>query len=188
MADGKEDWVAMMRAWYGPFKESLSAAGEQMEKVVIEAKPAGIDCPTCGKPMVIKSSRFGEFTACSGYPECKTVVRPQAEKVDVPCPKDGGEIVQKRTKKGGTFFGCANYPACDWTAWGKPVGRDCPKCGTLLIENTYFGRKLGIKCANPDCDHKEPLPRKPKAGEGDEGAFVPSDADVPAVEKELVAA
>lgn len=183
VAEGKQDWVAMMRAWYVPFAESISQAGEQMERVKIEAKPAGIDCPTCGKPMVIREGRFGAFTACSGYPECKTVVRPEAEKIDIPCPKDGGEIVQKRTKKGGIFFGCANYPACDFTAWGKPIGRNCPQCQSMLIENTYFGRKLGIKCINPECDYKEALPRKRKGEDED----APAEEQT-AGERELAAA
>ena len=160
VAEGKEDWVAMMRQFYTPFEESLSKAGELMERVKIEPKMAGQDCPKCGKPMVIRSSRFGEFIGCSDYPECKTIVRPESAKIEVPCPKCAGEVVQKRSKKGATFFGCANYPACDFVAWGKPVGRACPQCESALVENTFRGgRVIGIKCHNADCDYKENLPK-----------------------------
>ena len=161
VADGNADWVAMMKQFYVPFEASLNKAGEEMEKVKIEPKLAGIDCPNCGKPMVVRSSRFGEFVGCSDYPECKTIVRPEAAKVDVPCPKCGGEISQKRSRKGATFFGCGSYPTCDFVAWGKPIGRQCPQCQSALVENTFRGgRVIGIKCHNAECDYKEALPKK----------------------------
>ena len=182
VAEGKEDWVAMMRSFYGPFAESLEKAGEEMEKVKIEPKLAGIDCPNCGKPMVVRSSRFGEFVGCSDYPECKTIVRPEAEKIDVPCPKCGGEIVQKRSRKGAIFYGCKEYPKCDFVAWGKPTGENCPTCGSPVVENTYRGRVIGVKCHNAECDYKEST-KKPTedAGESDETG---STAE-PAPEREL---
>ena len=208
VAEGKEDWVQMMRRWYDPFAESVKKAGTEMESLKVPPREAGQDCPTCGKPMVIRSSRYGEFVSCSDYPKCKTIVRPQAEesegecpkcgkpmqaragrfgkfiactdypeckttkqisavKVDVPCPKCGGEVVQKRSKKGATFFGCGNYPKCDFVAWGKPVGRNCPKCESILVENTFRGGRVsGIKCHNAECDYKESAP--PKSAEADE--------------------
>ncbi len=227
VAEGKEDWVAMMRRWYDPFADSVKRAKTEMESMREPPRDAGRDCPTCGKPMVIRASRFGEFVSCSGYPACKTIVRPEAQatddpcpkcgkpmlartgrfgefiactdypeckttrqpasaKVDVPCPKCGGEIQQKRSKKGMTFFGCANYPGCDFVSWGKPIGRPCPDCGSPLAENTFRGRLTGIKCTNAECGHKEPLPRAPKADAGAEFR----DEDAPPVEdyKELAAA
>jgi DNA topoisomerase-1 len=102
---------------------------------------------------------------CSGYPECKTIIRPQAATVDVPCPKCGGEVQQKRSKKGAIFYGCANFPTCDFVAWGKPIGRACPDCGNPLVENTFKGRVIGIRCSSKDCAHKEPLARKAKGDE-----------------------
>ncbi len=226
VAEGKEDWVQMMRRWYDPFAESVTKAGAEMENLKVPPREAGQDCPTCGKPMVIRSSRYGEFISCSDYPKCKTIVRPEAEKsegecpkcgkpmveragrfgkfiactdypeckttkqvsavkVEVPCPKCGGEVVQKRSKKGATFFGCANYPGCDFVAWGKPVGRPCPKCESPLVENTFRGgRVVGIKCNNSECDYKEPLP--PKSNEAAESAEF-TDADAPPAERELAA-
>jgi len=187
VAEGKEDWVEMMRQFYGPFAETLLKAGELMEKVKIEPKLADMDCPNCGKPMVYRSSRFGEFIGCSDYPECKTIHRPEAAKVETPCPKCGGEVVQKRSKKGTTFFGCANYPTCDFVAWGKPIGRACPQCASALVENTFRGgRVIGIKCHNADCDYKEPLPRKDKGEDADSENS--ESADDSAAARELVAA
>ena len=227
VAEGKEDWVKMMRRWYDPFAESVTKAGAEMENLKVPPREAGQDCPTCGKPMVIRSSKYGEFISCSDYPKCKTIVRPEGEKsegecpkcgkpmleragrfgkfiactdypeckttkqvaalkVDVPCPKCGGEVVQKRSKKGATFFGCATYPVCDFVAWGKPLGRPCPKCQSPLVENTFRGGRVsGIKCNNAECDYKEALP--PKTKDVPEGTDM-TDADAPPAERELVAA
>ena len=226
VAEGKEDWVKMMRRWYDPFAESVTKAGVEMENLKVPPREAGQDCPTCGKPMVIRSSKYGEFISCSDYPKCKTIVRPEGEKsegecpkcgkpmleragrfgkfiactdypeckttkqvaalkVDVPCPKCGGEVVQKRSKKGATFFGCATYPVCDFVAWGKPLGRPCPKCQSPLVENTFRGGRVsGIKCNNAECDYKEALP--PKTKDAPEGTDM-TDADAPPAERELAA-
>jgi len=173
--EGDQDWVQLMRAFYGPFHALVIKAGEEMERVKIEPKDAGQVCPNCGKPMVVRSSRFGEFVGCSGYPECKTIIRPEAAKVEAPCPKCGGEVVQKRSRKGTIFYGCANYPKCDFVAWGKPIGRDCPDCGQPLIENTFRGRPSGIKCSNKDCAYKESAHGKGKEHDGSEDADAPAD-------------
>ena len=228
VAEGREDWVAMMRRWYDPFADSVKLAKTEMEDLRVPPRDAGQECPTCGKPMVIRSSRFGEFVSCSGYPACKTIVRPEAAtveepcpkcgkpmvvragrfgefiactdyptckttrqppaaRVDVPCPKCGGEIQQKRSKKGATFYGCANYPTCDFVTWGKPIGRPCPDCGSPLVENTFRGRTAGIKCLNADCGHKEALPRR-KPEEASESVSEFRDEDAPPREPELAAA
>jgi DNA topoisomerase-1 len=158
--EGSEDWIKMMKQFYTPFHEGVEKAGSEMERVKIEPKLTDQICEKCGKPMAERSSRFGTFLGCSGYPECKNISRPPAAKVEIPCPKDGGEIVQKRSKKGTTFYGCANYPACDFVSWGKPIDRNCPECGQILTENSFRGRIIGIKCSNKDCTHKEPLPKK----------------------------
>ena len=223
VAEGKEDWVQMMRRWYDPFAESVKKAGTEMESLKVPPREAGQDCPTCGKPMVIRSSRYGEFVSCSDYPKCKTIVRPEAEesegecpkcgkpmqaragrfgkfiacadypeckttkqisavKVDVPCPKCGGEVVQKRSKKGATFFGCGNYPKCDFVAWGKPVGRSCPKCESILVENTFRGGRVsGIKCHNAECDYKEAAPPKSAEAEENQGTTEVSSKELAAV-------
>lgn len=228
VAEGKEDWVQMMRRWYDPFAIDVEKAGTDMETVKKPPREAGIECPTCGKPMVIRESRYGEFVSCSDYPKCKTIVRPEptesqgdcpkcgkpmleragrfgkfiactdypeckttkqpaAQRVDVPCPKCGGEIVQKRSKKGAVFFGCNNYPKCDFVAWGKPVGRNCPKCESVLVENTFRGGRVsGIKCHNSECDYKEAAPPKKQDADTDD-LGERTDADAPPAEQELAA-
>ncbi len=95
-------------------------------------QPTDEKCPECGAPMVVKSGRFGRFLACSRYPECKGT-RPFAAKVGVSCPKCGGDILERRSKRGRTFYGCSNYPKCDFTAWSRPLPRPCPICGSLLL-------------------------------------------------------
>ncbi len=228
VAEGKEDWVQMMRRWYDPFAIDVKKAGTDMETVKKPPREAGIECPTCGKPMVVRESRYGEFVSCSDYPKCKTIVRPEptesqgdcpkcgkpmleragrfgkfiactdypeckttkqpaAQRVDVPCPKCGGEIVQKRSKKGAVFFGCNNYPKCDFVAWGKPVGRNCPKCESVLVENTFRGGRVsGIKCHNSECDYKEAAPPKKQDTDTDD-LGERTDADAPPAERELAA-
>jgi DNA topoisomerase-1 len=98
-------------------------------------------CPKCGSPMIIKKGRFGEFLACSAYPKCKTT-RPLTHALKVKCPKDGGDLVEKRTKKGKIFYGCANYPKCDFATWSKPIEEPCPVCGGLQVQ----AKKELVKC------------------------------------------
>ena len=97
-----------------------------------EAQTTDETCTECSAPMVIKRGRFGPFLACSRYPECKGA-RPLLKKVGVDCPKDGGDIVEKRSKRGRTFYSCANYPNCDFTSWSRPFSQPCPTCGGLLV-------------------------------------------------------
>jgi DNA topoisomerase-1 len=104
-------------------------------------------CDECGSPMVIKRGRFGQFLACSRYPECKGS-RPLLKKIGVVCPKDGGELVEKRSKRGRTFYSCANYPNCDFTSWSRPLKQPCPSCEGLLV----VGAKGTAKCTN--CEWK----------------------------------
>lgn len=130
-------------------------------------------CPKCGKPMVIRQGKYGPFLGCSGYPKCRTVMplpgapapeRPPVEKVGVACPKCGGDVVVKRSRKGAVFYGCANYPTCDYVTWHRPVGRPCPKCGWPLGEKSYRGKSQGVLvCTNPDCDHTERLTSEQEA-------------------------
>jgi DNA topoisomerase I len=108
-------------------------------------------CPNCGKPLVIKQGRFGEFTACTGYPECKYV---KQKSTGVICPKDGGDVVERKSRRGKVFYGCANYPKCDFTLWNKPVLEPCPKCGwAFLTEKITKRHGRQILCANEACDY-----------------------------------
>jgi DNA topoisomerase-1 len=120
---------------------------------VSAAKPDQIldeKCPNCGRNLVIKQGRFGEFTACTGYPECKYV---KQKTTGVLCPKDGGDVVEKKTRRGKVFYGCANYPNCDFTLWNKPVLEPCPTCGwTFLTEKVTKRHGRQLVCANESCD------------------------------------
>ncbi len=143
-------WRKVVEEFYGPFSITLKSADEAIEKVDLTEETDEI-CEKCGSSMVIKHGRFGRFLACSNYPECsntKSIVM----KTGVKCPKCGGDIVERKTKKGRIFYGCLNYPKCDFSTWDKPLKEPCPKCDSLLVEKTS-GKKTSIKCTNDTCDY-----------------------------------
>lgn len=111
-------------------------------------------CPKCGSPMVIKSGRFGRFIACSKYPECKTT---KPISMGIKCPEDGGEIVERRTKKGKIFFSCSNYPKCKFATWYKPMSKNCPKCGSSILVEKRTKKEQSLACIKKECDYKETL-------------------------------
>jgi DNA topoisomerase-1 len=148
IAAGDRAWVPTMREFYGPFTETLKQAEQSVQRVRLKDEPSGETCEKCGRPMVIKLGRYGKFLACSGFPECRNS-RPLLEKIGVTCPTcKQGEIVERRSKKGRTFYGCERYPECDFVAWNKPVNATCPRCGSYMVE---AGRKGQIRC--PACGH-----------------------------------
>ena len=118
IARGERGWVPVLSDFYQPFEAELERADATMEKVTLEDEPAGENCARCGRPMIIRTGRFGRFIACTGFPECRNT-KPLLNKVGVTCPLDGGELVERRTRKGRTFYGCANYPACSFTSWER---------------------------------------------------------------------
>src|SRR5215217_2361185 len=147
IASGDRAWVPTLHEFYGPFVETLARAEQTMERVRLKDEPAGEDCERCGRPMVIKLGKFGKFQACSGFPDCRNA-RPLLTRIGVRCPTCGeGEIVERRSKKGRTFFGCERYPACDFVSWNKPVDRVCPRCGNAYLVES--GRRGQDKC--PAC-------------------------------------
>ena len=147
-----DDWKEVIRDFYEPFKDELEFADKSIEKVKIEDEPTDEICELCGKPMVIKHGRYGEFIACSGYPECKNT-KPILTKIDVPCPKCGKDIIVRKSKRGKLFYGCSGYPECDFVAWNKPVDKKCPECGAIMVEKNMKSVKLA--CSNPECKYKE---------------------------------
>lgn len=159
--EGELDWVALLRDFYEPFEKDLERANEEMERVRIEPKESDQVCPNCGKKMLVREGRFGEFLGCSGYPECKTTM-PITKKVDVPCPVCGeGEILEKKSRKGKTFYGCSRYPDCSFVTWDRPVDKRCPTCGGLLGERRFRGRMIGYRCTNQECDYQQSRGRQP---------------------------
>ncbi len=149
IADGEADWVKIMSAFYGPFSVQVQKA--QAEMPVVKAGPEAIGraCPDCGKDLVIRHGRFGKFISCSGFPDCR-YTEPWLEKIGVRCPKDGGEIAERKTRKGRIFYGCANYPNCDFTSWKRPIPAACPNCkGMLVITNKHEAQCINCQESFP---------------------------------------
>lgn len=145
------DWKSIVRDFYGTLKEELEVADKAIEKVEVEDVPTGELCELCGKPMVVKVGRFGEFAACKGYPECKNT-KPIMKTIDVKCPKCGKDIVVRKSKRGRVFYGCSGYPECKQIYSYKPTNEKCPKCGELLLEKKTKTTKYA--CSNAECDYK----------------------------------
>ena len=119
IAEGKKEWVPVIREFFAPFSETIQAVYKTGERVKIEVEETNEVCDKCQSPMVIRIGKFGRFLACSKFPECKTT-KPLIIKLDIKCPDDGGNVVIKKTRKGKTFFGCSHYPNCKWASWNKP--------------------------------------------------------------------
>ena len=147
------EWKKIVRDYYKILEEELEKADKEIPKTEQETILTGEVCELCGKPMALKHGRYGDFIACTGYPQCKNT-KPIVNKVeDVKCPACGGDIVVKRSRKGKIFYGCSNYPECTQVFWNKPVNKKCPNCGSLLVEKGGRGSKLA--CSNKECDYKE---------------------------------
>jgi DNA topoisomerase-1 len=146
VAEGGEDWVKLLDKFYGPFVQELEQAEKKLPRLEIKDEPTDEICPNCGKPMVIKTGRFGRFISCTGYPECKTT-RPILKDTGAKCPKDGGMIVERKSRKGRVFYGCANYPKCDFVSWDRVVPQPCPVCGSYVVSKTRRGGTTTLECS-----------------------------------------
>jgi len=182
IAEGEENWVKILKEFYSPFEENLEKKYQEISKKDLIEKTEK-KCPKCGSSIIIRLGKFGKFYACSNFPKCKYTENLKKNNLGVKCPKcsirkaqpspygsgyanapmriQDGEIVEKRTKKGKIFYGCSNWPNCDFALWDKPTGEICPKCGSLLVETKrkpryhppsaeLRGRQ--IKCSNKECD------------------------------------
>ncbi len=156
VASGQVDWHQAVNKFYGTFAEQLSTAEEKAERVKIEKKIEITDiiCEKCGKNMVIREGRYGKFLACSGFPDCKNT-QPILNKIGVACAKCGGDLVQKKSKRGKIFYGCSNYPDCDYVSWDKPIKQLCPECASNLVEKQKKDGSVLIKCSNTECSYQE---------------------------------
>ena len=123
---------SVMREFYGPFAEQVALAEKEMPEMKTGPEPIGRACPDCGHELVIRWGRYGKFISCSNFPECRHT-EAWLEKIGVACPKDQGDIVERKTRKGRVFYGCANYPNCDFTSWKLPLKSACPECGGMLV-------------------------------------------------------
>lgn len=151
IVNNNRDWVNVVRDFYIPFEKDLQDAFQRIEKVKLADELTEETCPECGKPLAIKTGRYGKFLACSGYPECKYTATFQV-KTGVKCPQCGSELVEKISKKKRVFYGCSNYPDCQFATNFKPLPQPCPKCGGLLT--LYRGR--WAKCTK--CEYRGKLP------------------------------
>ncbi|MCZ7573134.1 MAG: type I DNA topoisomerase [Ardenticatenaceae bacterium] len=133
IAEGEREWHSVVGEFYGPFSQRLEVAAEEMEEVELEEEETDEICEKCGARMIVKFGRFGKFIACPNFPACRNT-KPYFQKIGVRCPEDGAELVEKRTRKGRVFYGCSNYPDCEWSSWKRPVPQPCLACGGLLVE------------------------------------------------------
>ncbi len=132
IAEDKLDYIKVLKSFYNDFEPLVETAFDKMAKK--EAKETGETCPDCGNPLVIRRGKYGEFIACSNYPNCKFVKKQEKEIVKIcKCPECEGEIVERKTKRGKVFYGCNNFPKCDFASWDKPTGELCPECKSLLV-------------------------------------------------------
>ncbi|MBE1553475.1 type I DNA topoisomerase [Sporosarcina limicola] len=150
--EGNVKWVTIIDEFYRDFEKHVQIADAEMEKIEIKDEPAGEDCEKCGSPMVFKLGRYGKFMACSNFPECrntKAIIKP----IGVTCPKcKEGQVVERKSKTKRIFYGCDQYPECDYVSWDKPISRPCPKCDKSLVEKKL---KKGVQVNCTECDYKE---------------------------------
>ena len=156
VGDGSVDWKTVVSNFYPDLEEAVAKAKDELESVTIADEVTDEVCELCGRNMVIKYGPHGKFLACPGFPECKNT-KPYLEKIGVPCPKCGGQVVVKKTKKGRRYYGCENNPECDFMSWQKPSKEKCPNCGGYMLEK---GNKL--LCADEHCGYVTEKPKEEK--------------------------
>jgi len=146
IAQGKEKWVKIIKEFYIPFAKNIKDKEKEIDKKELTEEPSEEICDKCRKPMIIKIGRYGKFLACSGFPKCKNT-KPIQNSSGVNCPNCDGQLIERRTKKGKIFYGCNQYPKCDFALWDKPIDEKCPECKSILVET----REGKIKCSNKEC-------------------------------------
>lgn len=154
--DGSVKWKTVVENFYPDLNEAVEAAHKELEEITIEDEVTDVICEECGRNMVIKYGPHGKFLACPGFPECRNT-KPYLEKIGVPCPKCGKDIVGRKTKKGRRYFGCIGYPDCDFMSWQKPSKEKCPKCGGPMVEK---GNRL--VCMDEKCGFVKKMEKKPE--------------------------
>ncbi len=151
-----KDWRSVLSEFYEDFSKNLETANENAPKM---QEVSDVKCDLCGANMIIKSGRFGKFLACPNYPECKSTKPMPREELELPCPKCGGVIIEKVSKNKKVFYGCKNYPSCDFASWDKPLTENCELCGSYLVEHK-FGRTKRKYCSNEGCEKAAPKAEK----------------------------
>ncbi len=146
--EGGTAWQSIVEEFYQPFEENLEHAERVIENISLAEEQSEEKCPKCGRYLTIKQGRYGKFLACPGFPECRHT-KPYYERTGVSCPRCGGMIVERRSRQGRRFYGCSNYPDCDFSTWDEPSPHNCPDCGNFLV---YTGRERRLFCSN--CNKK----------------------------------
>ncbi|MBQ4100181.1 MAG: type I DNA topoisomerase, partial [Oscillospiraceae bacterium] len=154
--DGEKNWVSILDEFYKDFAQNLEEAEQKMDgtRVKVPDEETDVICELCGKKMVIKIGRFGKFLACPGFPECKNTKKIVKETPGI-CPKCGGKVLNKKSKKGKVFFGCEHNPKCDFMTWDTPIAENCPKCGKPLYKKV--GKAGKIYCLTDGCGYERGL-------------------------------
>lgn len=152
--EGKVEWKEIIRNFYPDLDEAVKKAEKELESVKIEDEVTDVICEECGRNMVIKYGPHGKFLACPGFPECRNT-KPYLEKIGVPCPVCGKDVVVRKTKKGRRYYGCEDNPECEFMSWQKPSTEKCPECGGYMVEK---GNKL--VCADEKCGYVASIDRK----------------------------
>ncbi|QDX95010.1 type I DNA topoisomerase [Brevibacillus laterosporus] len=151
--DGIADWVKILDSFYQGFAERVKVAEEEMKEVELKDEVSDEVCELCGKHLVYKLGRFGKFLACSGFPDCRNT-KPIVKHIGVKCSScENGEVVERKSKKNRIFYGCTNYPECEFLSWDKPIARPCPKCNEMLVEKKR--KKQGVNIVCTKCDYEE---------------------------------
>lgn len=166
IAEGKADSTEILSEFYDDLESTLAKAKEDMkgQKIQLEEDKTNIPCEKCGRMMVIKTGRYGKFLACPGYPECKNT-KPLIIETGATCPKCGGKVIQRKSRRGYVFYGCSNYPDCDFSTWDVPTEEKCPKCG-----NNLFKHRGKLVCLKEGCGYEMDAPRKRKKASSAESA------------------
>ncbi|MEX2104764.1 MAG: DNA topoisomerase, partial [Bacilli bacterium] len=151
--EGLLNWVQVLDRFYIDFEKRLDYAEEEMKELKIEDEVSEEQCEKCGRMMVFKLGRYGKFLACPGFPECHNA-KPIMKEIGVTCPTcNEGQIVERKSKKSRTFYGCNQYPGCEYVSWDKPIPRSCPKCGSILVEKVTKKKGVTVHCTS--CDYEE---------------------------------
>jgi len=164
--EGKRQWKDLLREFYKGFEETVKKAEEQISKVELPVEESDEVCEKCGRKMVVKMGKYGKFLACPGFPECRNA-KPILEDAGVVCPKCGGRVFNKKTKKGRNYLSCENYPDCDFSSWEMASDKKCPACGNFMTKK-FKGNKIQYTCSLESCGHTFTEARSKKEEETEE--------------------
>ncbi|MBQ7455790.1 MAG: topoisomerase DNA-binding C4 zinc finger domain-containing protein [Clostridia bacterium] len=150
---GSVEWKQVLREFYPPFEQTLEEAEETIEKMEVRDEPSDVICDKCGANMVYRVGRYGKFLACPNFPDCRNTL-PVLNYIDAKCPKCGGRLLEKTSRKNRKFYGCEHFPDCDFVSWELPVNERCPKCGSYMtLKRNSKGEQWHL-CANETCRHR----------------------------------